>query len=100
MPRVRNVVLGRLRPDADPQRLAEALALLRALTVDGRPVGLTGGVDLRLREGGWDFALVADFPDEPAYRAYDRDEEHERIRRELIAPLVTELARVQFALPD
>src|SRR5438309_1978421 len=38
-----------------------------------------------------------DLADEAGYRAYDRDAEHDRIRREELLPLTAELVRVQFA---
>src|SRR5688500_16990297 len=43
--------------------------------------------DLRLREGNLPYAFVSDFDDATAYRAYDTDVEHNRIRRELLAPI-------------
>ena len=42
---------------------------------------------------------IVDFPDEDAYRRYDLDEEHNRIRRELFAPISSEIRRIQFRLP-
>lgn len=92
---IRNVVVGRLHPESDPAALHAALAAIDALT----PVGLIDkriGPDLRLREGSWDFAITSDFADEQAYRAYDGDAEHNRIRREMFAPLCAEIVRVQF----
>jgi hypothetical protein len=52
--------------------------------------------DLLLRDGSWDFAITSDFVDVDAYRTYDREAEHNRVRREMFAPLCVEIARVQF----
>lgn len=96
---VRNVVVGRLRDGVPLSALEPALAAIRGLS----PAGLVSchlGTDLRLREQSWDFAITSDWVDEAAYRAYDHDGEHNRIRRELFDPLCEEIARVQFAVPD
>jgi hypothetical protein len=52
--------------------------------------------DLGLREGNMPYAFVAEFEDEAAYRAYDAHAEHNRIRRELLAPIVERLERFQY----
>ncbi len=96
---LRNVVMGRLRDGADPARLDAALEALAALDLPGL-VSMHVGRDLGLREGGWSFAITNDWVDEDAYRGYDLDEEHDRMRRELFAPLCEQIVRVQIALPD
>ena len=102
---IRNVVLGRLREAADAeQRAADttlldaALAEIAALALPGR-LDVHVGRDAGLREGGWDFAIVSDWRDADAYRCYDLDEEHNRIRREGFAPVCSEIARVQLEVP-
>ena len=101
---IRNVVLGRLRQAEDPaQREADAaqlqqgLAAIAALSFPGL-VAMSAGTDLGLRDGGWSFAIVNDWQDADAYRAYDADQEHNRIRREIIVPICQDIARVQFEL--
>jgi hypothetical protein len=54
------------------------------------------GVDAGLREGNWDYTITADFADVEAYRAYDLDDEHNRIRRELFAPIAEDTVRIQI----
>lgn len=93
---IRNVVAVRLRPDHDPGRVAEIRAGLAALDLPGT-LSYTIGPDLGLRDGGWSMAIVADFADEAAYRHYDADPEHNRLRAEL-AGYAEEIARVQFAV--
>ena len=93
---IRNVVMGRVRPDVSPEAIQQALAAIVGLAPDGC-LDMRVGVDAGLREGNWSFSIVADFVDEDAYRRYDLDEEHNRIRRELFAPISQEIARIQFA---
>jgi Stress responsive A/B Barrel Domain len=99
---IRNVVVGRLRPAADPAQRAADAALLReglegiaALRFPGL-VAMSVGCDLGLREGGWSFAITNDWQDAAAYRVYDEDEEHNRLRREIFAVICQDIARVQF----
>ncbi|GAB6900320.1 Dabb family protein [Kineosporia succinea] len=92
---IRNVVMGRLRPDADTARLDEGLAGIVALGIPGMS-GVKVGRDAGLRDGNWDYTITADFADVAAYRAYDEDEEHNRLRREFFGPLSEEIARIQI----
>ncbi len=92
---IRNVVVGRLHPGADPAAVDAALAAIVGLDLPGR-LDCRVGRDAGLREGAWGFAITSDWADADAYRAYDRDAEHNRIRAELFGPLCAEIARVQF----
>ncbi|MEJ5946648.1 Dabb family protein [Pseudokineococcus basanitobsidens] len=94
---VRNVVVGRLRAGVELSALEPGLTAIAALDPPGL-VSLALGVDARLREELWDFAITSDFADEDAYRAYDADPEHGRVRRELFAPFCEQIARVQLVL--
>jgi hypothetical protein len=96
---IRTVVVGVVNDGVDAERVEAALQALRDLTMDGEPVGIVAGRDLGLREGNASYSLTVDFPDEDAYRRYDLDEEHNRIRRELFAPISREIRRIQFRLP-
>ena len=92
---IRNVVVGRVRPDVPRRQLEEALAAIVALEPPGC-LDMRVGVDAGLREGNWSFSITADFADEDAYRRYDLEEEHNRVRRELFGPICEEIVRVQF----
>jgi hypothetical protein len=92
---IRNVVVGRVRPGVPRQQVEEALAAIVALDPPGC-LDMRVGVDAGLREGNWGFAITADFADEDAYRRYDLEEEHNRVRRELFGPIGEEIVRVQF----
>ncbi|WP_299052877.1 Dabb family protein [uncultured Nocardioides sp.] len=96
---IRNVVVGVVRDGVDAEQVEAALQALRDLELDGEPLGIVAGQDLGLREGNASYSLTVDFADEDAYRRYDLDEEHNRIRRELFAPISSEIRRIQFRLP-
>lgn len=68
---------------------------LKGLQVPGL-INVSIGRDAGLREGNLDLAVVVDLDDDEAYRAYDGDPEHNRIRRELVAPIIERGERVQF----
>lgn len=95
---IRNVVVGVLRDEATREQAAAALGALSALTVEGVEFEVRTGLDLGLREGNASYAITADFADEADYRRYDLDEEHNRIRRELFAPISASIQRIQFEL--
>ncbi|HEX2074032.1 MAG TPA: Dabb family protein [Geodermatophilus sp.] len=92
---IRNVVVGRLRPGVDRETAERALAAIVALEPEGC-VDMRVGVDAGLRPGNWSYSITADFVDEDAYRHYDLEQEHNRIRRELFDPISEEIARIQF----
>lgn len=94
---IRHVSIFTLKEGADVARMRAALELLRE-RVPGA-VAHAYGADLGLRAGNGGFAVSFDFADEAAYRAWDTHPEHERIRREMILPLVTGAMRCQFRLP-
>jgi hypothetical protein len=59
------------------------------------------GPDLGLAEGNAEYVVVADFPDADAYRVYRDDEEHQRILREVIKPILSSRAAAQYVIvPD
>ena len=92
---IRNVVVGRVRAGVPRETVQEALAAIVALEPPGC-LDMKVGVDAGLRDGNWSFAITADFADEDAYRAYDLEDEHNRVRRELFAPISEEIVRIQF----
>lgn len=92
---IRNVVVGRLRAGASTTALEEALAAIVALEPEGL-LDLRVGLDAGIRPGAWSFAITSDFVDEEAYRRYDADAEHNRVRRELFDPICEVIARVQL----
>jgi hypothetical protein len=94
---IRNIVVGRLRADVPPEAVDQALQALLGLRPDGL-IEMRAGRDAGLRAGNWGYAITADFVDEEAYRRYDLEQEHNRIRQELFDPISESIARVQFVL--
>lgn len=92
---IRNVVLGQLQEGVQLAEVEPALAAVVGLHPEGL-MDCRVGVDLRLRKQSWDFAITSDFVDEAAYRAYDEDAEHNRIRREMLDPICAQIIRVQI----
>lgn len=95
---IRAVVLAKLKPGYDTAELELIQQAFSNLNLPGT-LSYTLGTDAGLRDGNWDFAIVADFADIAAYRGYDEDAEHNRWRARL-APLTEQVARAQFELPD
>lgn len=58
----------------------------------------TFGSDLKLAEGNADFAVVADFDNEDAYRVYAEHPEHKKILAETIKPLLDSRVALQYRL--
>jgi len=92
---IRNVVVGRLKPGVGADEIRKGLDAIVALDPPGL-VDVKVGVDAGLREGNWDFAITSDFADVGSYQRYDLEDEHNRIRRELFAPICEQLVRIQF----
>lgn len=92
---IRNVVVTKVKPGTTPDQVERAVNALLALQIPG-VINISCGADAGLREGNADMAVVVDLEDEEAYRAYDADPEHNRIRREIIAPIAERVDRVQF----
>jgi hypothetical protein len=95
---IRNVVLAKLKAGYDVDEVEAIQSGLRNLNLPGT-VGYSVGFDAGLREGNWDFVIVADFADAAAYHAYDADAAHNELRSRL-APFVEQIARAQLELPD
>lgn len=58
------------------------------------------GDDARLRDGNWDFALVAEFDSEDGYLVYRTHPAHLAVIEHYIKPILRERAAVQFDSSD
>ena len=96
---IRNVVVGTVKDGVGPDEVERALQSLRDLRVEGVDLRLVAGQDLGLRDGNASYVITVDLDSEEAYRVYDADEEHNRLRREYFAPISASIQRIQFALP-
>jgi hypothetical protein len=95
---IRHVSVFTFREGAQPAQLTKALDLV-CRRVPGH-LAAAYGPDAGLRAGNGGYATTFDFVDETAYRAWDTDPEHERIRRELVAPLISGVQRCQYRVKD
>lgn len=92
----RHVVMFSWADDATEEQRDAALDALRQMAVDLTDLGtITVGTDAGLADGNADWAVVADFPSEENYLAYQRDEEHQRIIKELIRPAIKSRTALQ-----
>jgi hypothetical protein len=94
---IRNVVLVSFKPGTTVEQIEAIGSAMGALRLDGmRSWQLVR--DLGLRDGNMPYAFVSEFDDEAAYRRYDADPEHNRVRRELLAPIAARTERIQFSV--
>lgn len=93
---IRNVVLAKLKTGFDVAEVERIQDGLRGLNCPGT-VRYTVGSDAGLRDGNWDFVIVADFADVDSYRGYDADPGHNELRARL-APFIAQIARAQFEI--
>jgi hypothetical protein len=96
---IRNVTVIEFKPGTSREYLDQITEAMRNVSVPGMH-NLTMGADLGLKDGNLHYAVVADFDDAEAYRRFDSDPEHERIRQELTRPAFVRYERVQYELPD
>jgi quinol monooxygenase YgiN len=92
---IRSVVLFSVKEGTRPEQLDAIVRAMKAIQFEGC-LRWELMRDLRLREGNMPYAFVSEFDDEAAYRAYDTNAEHNRVRRELLAPIVQKLERFQY----
>jgi len=92
---IRNVVLFSVKVGTQPEQVEAIARAMNAITFEGCSRWEMGR-DLNLRAGNMPYAFIAEFEDEAAYRAYDSNAEHNRIRRELLAPIVERIERFQY----
>jgi Stress responsive A/B Barrel Domain len=86
-----------LRPEATDNEIGALIATLSNMNVPDAPVPIVAR-DAKLREGNLDIVFQCDFVDEGSYWRWDSDPEHNRVRREVVAPLVAQVHRIQVRL--
>jgi hypothetical protein len=94
---LRHVVLFTWNEDTSPETRAATLAALGRLPQEvGGMTSFAVGPDAGLTEGNAHTALVADFPDEAAYRAYATDPRHLAVIAEHVKPHLVARSAVQY----
>jgi hypothetical protein len=93
----RHVALFRWKPGTTPEQIDAVAPALQALaaTLEGLR-SYACGPSLGLSETSYDFGVIAEFEDKSGWDAYMANTEHDRIRAELIAPIVAERAGIQL----
>ncbi|MFK7897206.1 MAG: Dabb family protein [Myxococcota bacterium] len=96
---IRHVALFRLKEDAPEdtkQSLEDGLFQL-AQKIDSISA-YHYGADLNLRDGNFDFGVVADFQDQAAFEAYADHPDHVAFIQARIVPVLAERAALQFEI--
>ncbi|MGY1748698.1 MULTISPECIES: Dabb family protein [unclassified Modestobacter] len=94
---LRHVVLFTWTPETSPEVRAAAVAALRRLPAEvGGMTSFAVGPDAHLVDGNADVALVADFPDVQAFRAYADDPRHLAVLTEHVRPHLASRTAVQY----
>lgn len=94
---VRHVAMFRFAAGVtDEQRRSVAAGLAEVAASVPTIRSYAFGPDLDLREGTWDWAVVADFDDVAGFEAYRDDPRHLRLISEVLQPILAERAGVQF----
>lgn len=94
---IRNIAVYTFKAETTQAQIDELEKALKALKVPGVS-NIQMSRDLGLRPGNLGGALTCDIADADAYRVWDADAEHNRIRRELAAPIAEKVDRVQINL--
>jgi hypothetical protein len=99
---IQHAVLFRFVDDVDEARvaaLAAGLDTMPAATGAVAPDKYRHGRALKLHPESWDYAVVADFDSVEAFATYRDHPEHRALVRDLLTPIITERASMQFELP-
>jgi stress responsive alpha/beta barrel protein len=93
----RHVVMLRFADDTtDGQKEALRAGLRRLPEIIPEIRAYRLGDDLGLRDDNFDFAITADFDDVDGFVVYRDNPDHQKAIAELIAPIITARAAVQF----
>ena len=93
----RHTVLFKWKPEAaneEKQRVATELAKLPSIVPSLRAFAF--GPDAGLANTNFDFAVCADFDDEPGYFVYRDDPAHREVLDRYIKPILEQRVAVQF----
>jgi len=96
---LRHIAMFRLKDDA-PQGTLESLSegLSRLAQRISEISTYTYGGDLGLRDGNFDFAVVADFKNAEDFAGYVNHNDHVAFVRDQLTPVVAERVALQFEL--
>jgi hypothetical protein len=94
---LRHIAMFRFASETTPAQVDHMAEGLRALPERVPQIrAFAIGRDLGLRDGNWDYAVVADFDDVEGWQAYAADAVHQQVITERITPIISERTSVQF----
>jgi hypothetical protein len=93
-----HVVLFRWKPGTTAEQVAPVAPALQALAATLPVLSYECGPNLGLAAAdiAYDFGVAARFESKAGWDEYMADEEHDRIRQELIFPIADQRATIQF----
>jgi len=94
---IRNIVLLELKEGAGEEDVERIRRALLAIDFPERE-NFSMGRDIGVREDNMDVAILADFPDVDSYQRWNDNPEHNRVRAEVIAPVVERIERCQYSV--
>lgn len=94
---IRHVVVFSWKPEATAEQVEHIATELRKLAA-GIPAvkAYACGSDAGINQGNYDFAVTADFDDEPGYVTYRDHPDHRAIIATSINPITAQRTAVQF----
>jgi hypothetical protein len=96
---LRHVVMFKLKDGAPADALTSLEAGLQVLPQSISEISsYRYGSDLGLREGNFDFCLVAEFEDAGAFARYVVHPDHQAFIKDRLTPVVSERVSVQYAI--
>jgi hypothetical protein len=96
---LRHVVMFKLKEGAPADTLESLAEGLHALSQSISEIsGYRYGPDLALREGNFDFCLVAEFADADAFGRYVVHPAHQAFVKDRLTPVVSERVAVQYEM--
>ena len=96
---IRHIAMLTLKPDAPDtavQSLEEGLSLLGQTITE--IAAYTYGSELGLRDGNYDFAVVADFENDEDFKIYADHPDHQAFIQDRVAPILEKRVSVQFEI--
>lgn len=94
---VTHIVIFQWVPGVTEEQLSAFGAALDGLAADFAVTAtLRHGRDLAFRDGNGDYALVATFADQAAWRAYQADPRHQAFVRDFVTPIQASRLTIQF----
>ncbi len=96
---IRHIAMFTFKPDAPDtaaQSLEEGLFLLAQTITE--IAAYTYGSDLGLRDGNYDFAVVADFENDEDFKTYADHPDHQAFIQDRIVPILEKRVSLQFEI--